>query len=631
MTSTSTSTTGGNGTTATVITPPPEQRAVVDSRRARTGLSRLLVMSIVLMLAGSLLASWLNSAAGTAAVKDIKIFGTNGYITSAYLYTPAGVTAQKAAPGIVVFHGLNNQKDYMSNTALEFARRGFVVLSADMTGHGYSNGANGENGFGGPDALRYIRTLPTVDKNNIGLIGMSQGGFGPVTAAAQAVPDGYKSIFYMESECTAPGVPNLQSCQGLKNVAFNIGTATELGVMVLVPKGSDAPNSPVVKPVFGTSDPIKVGQLYGSIADGTARILYQPYETHPESTDSPVAIANAIDWMQQTLDGGNNLAPTDQIWPWKVFGTTVALVGAFLFLFAFGGQLLCSRVFALLSEPVPAFRGFTGMGWWIAALITTALGPLLYLWVWQNVGLGGGFVAPNALWPQNFTNVYMVWAVVVGLIAVALIWVNHRFFTARLGGTAVNYGLAWEERGVIWSRVWHSLVLALAIIAPLYVILLLVNSVWMVDFRAWVVALMPMSPVRFQAFLGYLIPFAIFFIPESVIFAGFIRPRSGNVSLAGEMVISSVVLTLGALVWILLAYIPLFAGQAMIFGSDFGTAAAAGLGAIYYIPLLVVWPVVACLYTYYFRKTGHIYTGAFLATLFVVWMLAAFADFAVTP
>jgi len=163
------------------------------------------------------------------------------------------------------------------------------------------------------------------------------------------------------------------------------------------------------------------------------------------------------------------------------------------------------------------------------------------------------------------------------------------------------------------------------------VILLLINTIWMVDFRAWVVALMPMSPLRLQAFLGYLIPFAIFFIPESVIFAGFIRPRGGKVSLAREMVISSVVLTLGALVWILVAYIPLLAGQAIIFGSDFGTAAAAGLGAIYYIPLLVVWPLVACLYTYYFRKTGHIYTGAFLATLFVVWMLAAFGDFAVSP
>jgi hypothetical protein len=72
---------------------------------------------------------------------------------------------------------------------------------------------------------------------------------------AQAIPDGYKSIFYMESECTAPGVPNLQPCQGLKNVAFNIGTATELGIMVLVPKGSDAPRRPIRNPTCGQGQP----------------------------------------------------------------------------------------------------------------------------------------------------------------------------------------------------------------------------------------------------------------------------------------------------------------------------------------------------------------------------------------
>ena len=624
-------TSAGDAATAPATRPIPTPPIVPERRGARSGVSRLLLVSLVLMLAGSWLASWLNAGAGTASIKDIKIFGTNGYIISSYLYTPNGVTPQKPAPAVLLFHGLNNQKDYMSNTALEFARRGFVVLSSDMTGHGYSNGANGENGDGGPDALRYLRTLPTVDKDNIGLIGMSQGGFGPVTAAAQAVPDGYKSIFYMESECTAPGSPNLQPCQGLKNVAFNIGTATELGIMVLVPKGSDAPNSPVLKPVFGTTDPIQPDQLYGSIPDGTARILYQPKETHPESTDSPVAIGNAINWMQMTLDGSNPLPPSNQIWPWKVLGTTAAFIGAFLFLFGFGSQLLRTRLFALLVEPVPIFRGFTGAGWWIAALITTALGPLLYLWVWENVGLGGGFLAPNAIWPQNFTNIYMAWAVIVGLIALALIFVNHRFFTGSRGGTAVQYGVAWEERGLVWGRIWLSLALALTITATLYVILLLINSIWMVDFRVWVVALMPMSPLRVQSFLGYLVPFALFFMAESVIFAGFIRPRMGNVSLALEMVINSVVLTLGALVWILIAYIPLFSGQPIIFGSDPGTATAAGLGAIYYIPLLVVWPVVACLYTYYFRRTGHIYTGAFLATLFVVWMLAAFGDFAVTP
>lgn len=74
--------------------------------------------------------------------------------------------------------------------------------------------------------------------------------------------------------CTAKGVPNLAPCQGLKNVAFNIGAATELSIMVLVGKGPDAPNSPVIEPVFGTSDPVNPGQIYGSIADESNLALH---------------------------------------------------------------------------------------------------------------------------------------------------------------------------------------------------------------------------------------------------------------------------------------------------------------------------------------------------------------------
>ncbi|MBI4789806.1 MAG: alpha/beta hydrolase [Chloroflexi bacterium] len=587
----------------------------------------LLIVALVLMIGGSLLASYINSGAGTATVKEIKIPGTNGYVISAYLYTPIGVTAQKPAPAILAFHGLNNQKNYMANTALEFARRGFVVLSADMTGHGYSNGANGENSHGGPDALKYLRSLAVVDKNNLGLVGMSQGGFGPSTAAAQAIPDGYNSIFYMESECNAPGNPNLTPCKGLKNVAYNIGTATELGIMVLVNKGSDAPKSQVVQAVFGISETVQVGKLYGSTDNGTARILYQPHETHPQSTDWPIAIGNAIDWMQRTLKGSKNIPPSDQIWGWKFLGTAAALFGAFLFLFAMGALLLQTSFFASLAEAVPAYKGFTGIGWWIGALITTAVGPLLYLWVWQNIGTGGGPLPPNGLWPQNFTNVYMVWSVIVGTIAIILILVNHFVFTKKQGATAVNYGLAWEGKGLDWGKIVKSLFLAICILFPLYLLLLFINSVWLVDFRAWVVALMPMSPIRFQAFLGYLIPFAIYFVPQGIIFAAFVRINQGKASVGREMFVNAIVLTLGALVWVLIAYVPLFSGAEMVFGPG----AAGGLGAIYYIPLLVLWPLVACLYTYFFRKTGRVYTGVFLVTLFMVWLLAAFGDFAFVP
>jgi hypothetical protein len=147
----------------------------------------------------------------------------------------------------------------------------------------------------------------------------------------------------------------------------------------------------------------------------------------------------------------------------------------------------------------------------------------------------------------------------------------------------------------VWSKIWQSLGLALAVLVPLYVLLLIINSVWLVDFRAWVVSLMPMSPQRFQAFVGYLIPFAMFFGPQSVVFAGFLRAQNGRAGIGREMVTSAVVFTFGALIWILLAYIPLFAGQPIIFAPNPGAAAAAGLGAIYYLPLLVLWPLAACL------------------------------------
>jgi hypothetical protein len=588
---------------------------------------RLLIIALILILGGSLLGSWINTGAGAATVSEVEIRGTNGYLISAYLYTPKSVNPETGAPAILMFHGLNNQKDYMSNTALEMARRGYIVLSADQTGHGNSNGANGENGYGGVDALNYLLSRPGVDKNNVGMVGMSQGGFGPMTVAANAMPDSYKSLFYMESECTPPGSPDVTPCNGLKNVAFNIGTFTELGGMILVEKGSDAVISPVLLPVFGVTEPIVPDKLYGSIADGTARILYQPFEEHAGSTDAPAAIGNTIEWMQLTLDGGIDLPPSNQIWGWKLLGTTAALIGAMLFLFPMGALLLQTPFFQSLKETTPEFKGFTGIGWWIGALITTALGPLLYLWAWQKQFFGG-IVPLNSVWPQSFTNIYLLWSIAVGVIAIALIFFNHFVFTKKEGATAKNYGLTWEGKGLDWGKIAKSILLAICILAPVYILLAFIKGVLYVDFRAWVVALMPMSSVRFNAFLGYLIPFAIFFVPQGILFAGFLRVNGGKASVGREMVVNSIMLTLGVLVWILILYIPLMAGGTQIIASGPLGGTAAGLGGIYYLPLLVLWPLVACIYTYFFRKTGRVYVGITLATIFMVWYMAAFGVFA---
>jgi hypothetical protein len=97
------------------------------------------------------------------------------------------------------------------------------------------------------------------------------------------------------------------------------------------------------------------------------------------------------------------------------------------------------------------------------------------------------------------------------------------------------------------------------------------------------------------------------------------------------MLVNAVVMTLGALVWLLIAYIPLLGGGPSPFATDPLLGTAAGLGGIYYLPLLILWPLVACIWTYFYRKTGRTYVGSLLATVLIVWSLTAASDFAVWP
>nr|QQZ51272.1 alpha/beta hydrolase [Phenylobacterium glaciei] len=97
---------------------------------------------------------------------------------SGLLYRPASATAATPAPAVLASHGYINTREMQSPFAIELSRRGFVVLAMDMTGHGGSGAAVGQQGFGGPAALRYLRALDYVDAGNIGLEGHSLGRAG---------------------------------------------------------------------------------------------------------------------------------------------------------------------------------------------------------------------------------------------------------------------------------------------------------------------------------------------------------------------------------------------------------------------------------------------------------------------
>ncbi len=589
----------------------------------------ILLLALALVLLGAGLAAWVQTNGGTVAVRDIRFVGTNGTVMSALLYVPKTATAKTPAPGIVAIHGYINSRETQDGFAIEFARRGYVVLALDQTGHGYSAPPAFANGFGGPDGLKYLRTLDIVDKNNIGLEGHSMGGWASVIAA-QTFPNDYQAIVLEGSSTgTYGGITGTATFP--RNLGLVFSQYDEFSnLMWGAPIPRDIVKTKKLQTQFGTTEPVEVGKLYGSIADGTARKLYMPAVTHPMDHISTEAIGNAIEWFQMTLKGGNNLPPSDQIWMWKEFGTFIAFIGMVLFFFPFGALLLQTSFFKSLAEPLPEFKGVKGIGWWVAALLTVAIPILSYYWAQHTAN---DWIKPSSqtspvtfwpmlgstpIWPQNITTGLMGWAVFNGLVSLILFALWHFVINKKTGATAANYGLTWAGK-LEWDKIGKSLLLAIIIVASGHLLLSLADWWLKVDFRLWVLALKPMSFLHFQIFLAYLIPFAFFFLVLSTALHGQLRV---NGSVGREMLINAIMLSIGFVLLLLFQYIPFFGG---------GTLALAALGiaggeplltivAIQIVPLMVI---VACVSTFFYHKTGKIYVGAFINALFITWYIVA--------
>jgi len=575
----------------------------------------VLVIALCLILVGGLLANLTQRDWGNVKVRDVRFAGSNGVIISGLLYVPDGVTADNPAPGILAIHGYINTREMQDGFAIEFARRGYVVLSMDETGHGYSDPPAFANAFGGTDGLRYLSSLDIVDKENIGLEGHSMGGWAAVIAAA-VNPTTYKSIILAGS---ATGV---YSPPGTGSFPHNLGLIfsewdefSQLMWGAATPK--DIVNTDKLKAQFGTTDPVVVGELYGSIEDGTARKLYMPTTTHPGDHLSTTAIGNAVEWFQSTLEGGNDLPPSNQIWFWKEIGTLIALIGMVLLLFPVGSLLLSkSGFFRDLGEAPAETKSAKGITWWISALIFAALPPLTYFTfkeyfvTWK--------MAANPLFPEDITTQLLIWVLLTGAIALLLFLLWHFVFNRKAKATASDYGLTWGS-GIGWKRIGKSFLLAALVAFAGYLSLAFSDWFFQTDFRFWVFAVKPMSALHFRIFLCYLIPFTAFFLILAMILHGQLRPRGGEGTEIGrgrEMLINFGLLVIGFVVLLLVQYIPLLAGGELAFPNE-------SLFGIIAFQLLPIFTIVALVNTYFYRKTGHVYAGAFLSGILVTWIVVA--------
>ncbi len=521
---------------------------------------------------------------------------------SALLYVPPNATAQLPAPGILAVHGYINSRETQDGFAIEFARRGYVVLALDQTGHGYSDGPAFANGFGGPDGLAYLRSLDIVDKNNIGLEGHSMGGW-TVLAAAAAMPNDYKSMV-LEGSSTGKPFAAEGTTSWPRNTALVFAKYEEFPELMWgVEHARDVTQSPKLQAMFGTQGPVEPGKEYGDLAQGTARVLYTPALTHPAEHISDEAIGHSLDWFARTLKGGTPRPSSDQIWFRKELGTLIAFVGFVVLLLGVFDGLLEAPVFSHLRLPAvadgstPAQTTNKG-GRWVTALLLSAFIPALTYY--PAFALGGSLVTPSRFLPQGITNQVLVWAIINGLIALALM----PFAPKRA-----------SRSGIIGP----SILIALVTVAVGYAALWLADLAFKIDFRFWIVALKLMSAKQFLIFLIYLLPFTAFFVIALHILH---RNFSTLGASRGALYLTNILaLTLGFIVLVGAQYLTMWlSGKLFNPIPDPGFVPLSTIVAITFVPLLAICAVIA---TFTWRRTGTSFPGALICGLFVTWYVVA--------
>jgi pimeloyl-ACP methyl ester carboxylesterase len=560
----------------------------------------LAIAGLILILAGGGLA-YLTQTADGIRIKDVRFTAEQGVTMSALLYIPPNATPQSPAPGILAIHGYINSRESQDGFAIEFARRGYVVLALDQTGHGYSDPPAFAGGFGGPAGLSYLRGLDIVDRNNIGLEGHSMGGWA-VLAAAAAMPSSYRAIVLEGSSTGKPfaaeGTPAWP-----RNLAVVFAQYEEFPALMWgVERARDITESRKLQEVFGTADPVEPGQLYGNTAAGTGRVLYTPAMTHPFEPLSSRAIGYSLDWFSRSLQGGTPRPVDDQIWFYKEIGTLIALIGFVALLLGVFDLLLETPVFAPLKlpriaavlRPAPIASG----GRRAAALALTALIPALTYY--PAFALAGTLVKPSFALPQLITNQTMVWAILNALIALALMPLAPKR-ASRSGIVAPSIGIA-----------------VLTVLSG-YAALWLADLAFKIDFRFWVVALKLMSARQWLTFAIYLLPLTGFFvIALHVLHRNFSTPRAAT----GRLYLTHIVaLASGFVALLILQYGTLWlSGKLLNPLSDPGFVPLSTIVAIQFVPLLAMVAVIA---TFTWRRTGSSLPGALISGLFVTWYIVA--------
>ncbi|MDE0546125.1 S9 family peptidase [Microbacterium sp. C7(2022)] len=589
-----------------------------------------LAFSLVLMLVSAIVASAVQTAGGSIAVKDLRWETPSGQMISALMFVPDEVDEDNPAPAIVVSHGWWNNREMQDANYVELARRGYVVVSIDMYGHGNSSPLRNDQvdlgGTGMYDVVQLVADLPYVDQEHIGVSGHSNGAraanFSVAldNAADESLID---AVFLVDNDAVYTDADGAYAnVYGTRDVGLVADQYDEFFFRSYSPEGAvlTPPRDYITTPNaqsflnFG-ADPAEgearvAGEYYTE--DGVQRVVYTPAETHPWGTISKTTVASQIEFWENVFGAPEAIPADTQVWQVKELFTALGLVGFGIFLVAFTRALLGTRAFAALKyERADALTPNTrkGLGWfWGALVVSTLFSGWSYVWLSQQPLIQG--VAFNVL-PTVFTQgaVFFIatWAAINGLFTLAVMAVSYFAFGKKNGA---NLRAAGVFPG--WRSVFHGLGLSVVVVAAAFSIVFVLDFFFKTDFRFWVIAIKAFEVDKLWIALLYVPFFLVYFVANSVSINGFNR-----FTLAGKEWLNTAVLALAnaaaPIVLVIAQYTTFFVTGYTIDG--FG-----GIFSIWLFPVIVILAASAVISRKIYRATNNPYIGGFINAFVVTIM-----------
>ena len=598
-------------------------------------------------------------------------------------YRPNTATSENPLPVVIVMPGFTRTKATMSQYAIELSKRNAIVYTLDpgcqggTTYAGYETAEDGSqemisattNANGLNYLVQYLynntEEFNYIDRNNIGAVGHSAGG-GNVAQLAQnfagnSFEESIIKAVYISGyikESAANRFDDLRCNAAMSYAYYDEGAFRYQGST----SAFEVIARRFINEVNGQDlnhDKCIIDYEYGSMEDGTYRVVHQEKINHCFEMYDPLSISNTINFFRRTLNLDTNLADSSQSWFVKEGFNGVALCGSFIFIFALMAFLVDILPFfkrfrenakkakdyedsikvkyGTVSVAVLENRAENGVvkvekkhyldkvTFWTVLVLTAIIACLDYIPLARVSMDWFPDAASNTYtfyFPARMMNAVMLWALINGTIGIVLIFAIKLCENLYFKLTKQNERINWYRfKGMMinWKDLLISIGFALFLFLLFYALVELMSLIFHQDFRFMLISAAPLEPRYIVTWLIYLVPFFIFYISNSI---------RVNLSMANEgwsewkvMLLSGIGNSIGLVGILVVNYVVYFLTGTVYYG--FYSPTDSSEMRLYVnmvfglIPMMFILPI---LNRFCFKKTGNVYFGAILTCMIFIMM-----------